>query len=169
MFSHCGTFRKVAKCGRTIAARPCSCLALRVHARFGGGRGNVLDRPDLDLSKRLGGFDLSDLNIGGWSPNTESGRNGAGLDKDKQSPLGGGNYRVLLVDSPQHSEKVVIRAICTVVPSADEAHARNCYNTSKQLGMAIITTALKEHAEFYRQQLYTYGCRTAIEPDNTVA
>ncbi|GIL72163.1 hypothetical protein Vretifemale_2546, partial [Volvox reticuliferus] len=82
--------------------------------------------------------------------NSSGGRNGAGLDKDKQSPLGGGNYRVLLVDSPQHSEKVVVRAICAVVPIADEVHARNCYCTSKQLGMAIITTALKEHAELYR-------------------
>ncbi|KXZ44034.1 hypothetical protein GPECTOR_75g758 [Gonium pectorale] len=154
------------------ASRSCRCrsTARVVEARFGGGRGgNVIDRPDVDVSKRLGGFDLSDFNIPGWTPSTDSGRNGGSVDKDKQSPPGGGNYRVLLVDNDKHTEKVVVRAICTVVPSADEAHARNCYQTSKQLGMAIITTALKEHAEFYRQQLYTYGCRTVIEPDSTVA
>ncbi|GFR40006.1 hypothetical protein Agub_g541 [Astrephomene gubernaculifera] len=143
--------------------------AVIVKARFGGGRGDVLDRPGFDVSKRLGGFDLSDFNLGGWTPPTESGRDGAGVDKDRQSPPGGGNYRVLLMDSPQHSEKAVIRAICSVVPNVDEAHARNCFHTSKQLGMAIITTALKEHAEFYRQQLYVNGCRTVIEPDSTVA
>ncbi|GLC34655.1 ATP-dependent Clp protease adapter protein clps2, chloroplastic [Pleodorina starrii] len=163
------TFKKARVCDQTRAFRTCGRQALRVNARFGGGRGNVLDRPDVDVSKRLGGFDLSDFNLGGGTPSTESGRNGSGVDKDKQSPPGGGNYRVILVDSPQHSEKVVVRAICTVVPSADEAHARNCFHTSKQLGMALITTALKEHAEFYRQQLYVYGCRTAIEPDSTVA
>ncbi|EFJ52457.1 hypothetical protein VOLCADRAFT_115933 [Volvox carteri f. nagariensis] len=163
------TFKNLRRGSRAKVIRPCGRFALQIQARFGGGRGNVLDRPDVDLSKRLGGFDLSDFNLGGWKPSTESGRSGSGLDKDKQSPPGGGNYRVLLMDSPQHSEKVVVRGICTVVPNADEAHARNCYHTSKQLGMAIITTALKEHAEFYRQQLYTYGCRTAIEPDSTVA
>jgi hypothetical protein len=35
------------------------------------------------------------------------------------------------------------------------------------LGMAIVVTVLKEHAEFYSQQLYRLGCKTAIEPDTT--
>ena len=56
-----------------------------------------------------------------------------------------------------------------MVPSCDEDHARNCFATSKQLGMAIVTSCLKEHAEFYMQQLYRYGVRTAIEPDTTTA
>ncbi|PNH12895.1 ATP-dependent Clp protease adapter protein ClpS [Tetrabaena socialis] len=153
-----------APCARGRARR-----CARVEARFGGGRGNTLDRPDVDVSKRLGGFDLSDFNLGGWTPSTESGRNGGDVDKDKLTPAGGGNYRVLLVDSPQHSEKTVVRAIVQVVPNADEAHARNCFHTSKQLGIGLVTTALKEHAEFYRQQLYVYGCRTTIEPDSIVA
>ncbi|KAG2484494.1 hypothetical protein HYH03_016723 [Edaphochlamys debaryana] len=137
-----------------------------VAARFGGG-GNVIDRPsDVDVSKRLGGFDLSDWGSS-WTPTPEAGRNGSGIDKQKNSPPGGGNYRVLLVDNTQHSEKGVTRAICSVIPGADESHAKNCYATSKQLGMALVTTALKEHAEFYREQLYQYGCRTVIEPDST--
>lgn len=77
---------------------------------------------------------------------------------------------MILVDSPQHSEKGVVRGITSVVPNTDEAHARNCFNTSKQLGMAIVTTCLKEHAEFYQQQLYmSYAVRTSIEPDSTTA
>jgi ATP-dependent Clp protease adapter protein ClpS len=35
--------------------------------------------------------------------------------------------------------------------------------------MAIVTSCLKEHAEFYMQQLYRYGVKTAIEPDTTTA
>lgn len=32
---------------------------------------------------------------------------------------------------------------------------------------AIIVTALKEHAEFYSEQLYRQGVRSIIEPDTT--
>lgn len=39
---------------------------------------------------------------------------------------------------------------------------------SKQLGLAIVTSCLKEHAEHYAQQLYRYGCRATIEPDTSV-
>lgn len=56
-----------------------------------------------------------------------------------------------------------------MVPGTDEAHAANCFATSKQLGMAIVTSCLKEHAEFYAEQLFKYGCRASIEPDATTA
>jgi hypothetical protein len=47
-------------------------------------------------------------------------------------------------------------------------HAANCFHTSRQLGKAIITTCLKEHAEFYSQQLYfSFRCHSSIEPDTT--
>jgi ATP-dependent Clp protease adaptor protein ClpS len=82
---------------------------------------------------------------------------------------GGGRYRVLLLDAPAHTEARVVTGICRVVPGADEAHAKNCFTTSKQLGLALVTSCLKEHAEFYRQQLYRYGLKTAIEPDTTTA
>ena len=49
------------------------------------------------------------------------------------------------------------------------ANLQNCFRTSRQLGLAIVTTCLKEHAEHYRSQLYAYGCRTSIEPDVSVA
>lgn len=63
----------------------------------------------------------------------------------------------------------MVKSLTQVVPSCDEQHARNCFNTSKTLGMAIVTSCLKEHAEFYMQQLYRYGVKTAIEPDTTTA
>jgi len=125
-----------------------------VSATDGGrGRGAVIERPDF-LTK-----DGSNV------VQTESGR--GSIDKSKNVG-GGGSYRVLLLDSPRHSEERVVRAITSVVPGTDEAHASNCYYTAKSLGMAIVTTALLEIAEFYAQQMYRMGCRTSVEPDGTV-
>lgn len=76
---------------------------------------------------------------------------------------------MLLLKSPQHKESQVVKSLTQVVPNCDEQHAQNCFSTSQQLGMAIVTSCLKEHAEFYMQQLYRYGVKTAIEPDNTTA
>jgi hypothetical protein len=42
--------------------------------------------------------------------------------------------RVMLVDAPQHSEKLVVKVIPVVVPGTTEDHARNCFHTSRQLG-----------------------------------
>ncbi len=112
----------------------------------------LLERPGFDLSG--GGNELS----------TESGY-GAG-DTNRAKGMGGGNHRVLLLDSESHTEKIVVQALTTVV-NCDEDHARNCFHTSKQLGMAIVTTCLKEHAEFYAQQLWRRGCRASIEPDTS--
>ncbi len=71
--------------------------------------------------------------------------------------------------SKNHPAQAVVKALTVVVPSVDETRARNCYETSKSLGMAIVTSCLKEHAEHYRQQLFQYRLRTSIEPDGTVA
>jgi ATP-dependent Clp protease adaptor protein ClpS len=81
----------------------------------------------------------------------------------------GGNYRLLLLDAPAHTERAVVAGITRVVAGVDEPRARNCFNTSRQLGLALVTSCLKEHAEFYRQQLYLYGLKTAIEPDTSTA
>lgn len=126
----------------------------RVLATRGGREGGaVIERPDF-LTKD-----------GSNTPQTESGR--GSIDKSKNAG-GGGSYRVLLLHSPNHSEERVVKAITSVVPGTDEAHASNCYYTAKSLGMAIVTTALLEIAEFYAQQMYRMGCRTSIEPDSTV-
>ncbi|WIA16919.1 hypothetical protein OEZ85_013845 [Tetradesmus obliquus] len=141
-----------------------------VQARFGGG--GVMDRPgaaDYDVGKRGGWDSDKDGNVATLPPPTDTGRDGGSTDKQNNSPPGGGNHRLLLLDSPKHTEGPVVKSLTYVVPACDEAHARNCFATSKELGMAIVTSCLKEHAEFYMQQLYRYGVRTAIEPDNTMA
>ena len=61
--------------------------------------------------------------------------------------------RVMLLDSPTHTEQLVVRVITTVVSAVDETKARNCFVTSKQLGQALVISCLKEHAEFYSQML----------------
>ncbi|KAL6751310.1 hypothetical protein V8C86DRAFT_2781316 [Haematococcus lacustris] len=149
--------------------RPSRCCrptpqAPRIVARF-GGQGNVLDRPDIQIKQ--GGWD-SDRNITlDPRPRLETGS--GGIDRQRSTGRGGGNYRVLLLNSPSHTERAVVKAITSVVPGTDEAHAKNCYATSLSLGMALVVSALKEHAEHYAQQLYSMGCKAAIEPDTSTA
>ena len=112
----------------------------------------VIERPELDLSREEG--PQTDDNIG------------AG-DRDGQKGTGGGNHRLLLVNSDKHTEVRVVKAVTMVVPGISAEQASNCYHTSTQLGMAIITSCLKEHAEFYSFQLRGRGCQTKIEPDTT--
>lgn len=59
----------------------------------------------------------------------------------------------MLLDSPTHTEELVVRVLTTVIGSVDEAQAKNCFNTSKQLGQALIISCLKEHAEFFTQMI----------------
>uniref|UniRef100_A0A7S3RAI3 Adaptor protein ClpS core domain-containing protein n=1 Tax=Dunaliella tertiolecta TaxID=3047 RepID=A0A7S3RAI3_DUNTE len=129
-----------------------------------GGGGGVLDRPTEEI-KTVGWDNTKDIDTQSGAPKTDTGSGNGSEDRQKSSPRGGGGYRVLLLKSEKHTEKGVVKAILQTVPGVDEAHARNCYQTSKALGMAIICSVLKEHAEFYAQQLYKQGCKTAIEPD----
>ena len=62
----------------------------------------------------------------------------------------------------------MVSALTVVVPGFTEEQAANCYHTSKKLGMALIISVLKEHAEMYAVQLTAKGCRTKIEPDTAV-
>ncbi|KAL4435908.1 hypothetical protein ABPG77_000670 [Micractinium sp. CCAP 211/92] len=154
---------------RPVQLLPCAAAAAPGRASAGGRRqrlppapavadrgsgGAVLDRP---------GFET--LGPGG-GPATDS--SGSKLDSSGGRGLGGGAWRVLLIDSDKHTEERVVQAITAVVPGADESHAANCYHTARSLGMAIITSSPKEHAEFYCQQLWQRGCRVNMEPDTTV-
>lgn len=122
-------------------------------AERGGAGGAVVDRPGFETLGPAGG------------PATDSA--GSKLDSGSGRGLGGGAWRVLLVDSEKHTEDRVVKAIIAVVPGADESHAANCFVTARSIGMAIVTSAAKEHAEFYCQQLWQRGCRVNLEPDST--
>lgn len=73
---------------------------------------------------------------------------------------------MVLLDNAKHTEKLVVQVITTVV-GADELHAKNCFATSRKLGQAMITSCLKEHAEFYVEQMNRQGVVSKIEPDTT--
>lgn len=72
----------------------------------------------------------------------------------------------MLLDSPKHTEKLVVQVITAVVGS-DELHAKNCFATSRKLGQAMVTSCLKEHAEFYVEQIKRQGVLVKMEPDTT--
>ena len=59
----------------------------------------------------------------------------------------------MLLDDPKHTEQLVVTAVTTVIANVNEQQAKNCFHTSKQLGQAMITSCMKEHAEFFTQQL----------------
>lgn len=117
------------------------------------GGGAVLDRP---------GFGT--LGTDG-SPATDSA--GSKLDSNGDRGLGGGSWRVLLVDSEKHTEQRVVDAITTVVPGTNHTHAANCFHTARTIGVAVVTCTPKEHAEHYCQQLWMRGCKVNMEPDTT--
>ena len=113
----------------------------------------VLDRPD------FGGGTTT------LTPSTESSFGATDIGGSKE--LGGGDYRVLLLDDETHTEQHVVDVITTVVATVDEQQARNCFATSKQLGQALVTSCLKEHAELYTDQMRRKGCKASMEPDTT--
>lgn len=117
-----------------------------------GGTG-LIERPDLDLAEDAKG------------PETDFGSGAEDFDKSKK--LGGGNYRVLLLDDKKHTEDLVVKVLTRVVPEVDDDKARNCFATSRTLGVAVIISALKEHAEHYASQIFRQGVRSSIEPDST--
>ena len=114
----------------------------------------LLDRPDLDVG------------TGTLTPKTEG--NFGATDIGGSKGLGGGDFRVLLLDDEIHTEELVVNAITTVIATLDKQHARNCFATSRQLGQAMIISCLKEHAELYTDQLRRKGCKATLEPDSTV-
>jgi ATP-dependent Clp protease adapter protein ClpS len=127
--------------------------ALFTGSRSDHGSSSVLDRPDF-----LTGSTSRD-------PQTESGW-GASQGDNKRS-TGGGHHRVIILDSERHTEELVVKAITTAIPGTSQDHAANCFHTARSLGMALVTTALFEIAEFYAQQLFALGVRATIEPDTT--
>ncbi|CAK0780353.1 hypothetical protein CVIRNUC_005023 [Coccomyxa viridis] len=116
-----------------------------------GGAG-VLERPGLDLSNMP-------------TPSTDDQLGGGQREGEKIT--GGGSYRVLLLKSEKHTERLVVKAILDAIPGTSEDHALNCFNTAEKLGQAMITSCIKEVAEFYNEQLLRQGVSSKIEPDTT--
>lgn len=69
---------------------------------------------------------------------------------------------------PPPKQALVVKVITTTIPGATEDHAKNCFNTSRTLGMALVITCVKEMAENYAFLMYRQGCRSKVEPDSGV-
>lgn len=159
----------VAATANSCRWRATHVVAKAAAARFGGGgdRGgagsSIAERPsDIGIVERAG-WDADRDSAGGVATLARPDAGDGAGDRGRHPP--GGAYRLLLLDAPAHTENRVVAAITGVVGGVDEAHAKNCYATSKQLGMALVVSCLREHAEHYRAQLFVRGIKTAIEPD----
>ncbi|KAL3157343.1 hypothetical protein ABBQ32_011826 [Trebouxia sp. C0010 RCD-2024] len=168
--SHSSCFR----CVPGVHRKPLAALkpSLRVVSRRHGvpaafTQGAVIEKEQGDTEGGTGVLDRPDFEQGipSLGPSTESNFGATDIGGGKE--LGGGDYRLLLLDSQIHTEQLVVSTITTVVAGTDEQHAKNCFMTSKQLGQALVTSALKEHAEFYCEQMLRKGCKASIEPDTT--
>lgn len=104
-----------APCAAVLPRRRLGRLAAVLDRGSGSGGAGVLDRPDFETMGPGGGPQADD------SGAKREGSGGRGL--------GGGSWRVLLLDSERHTEERVVQGITTVIPGADEAHAANCFHT----------------------------------------
>lgn len=120
------------------------------------GGGTVLERPPA--------FDQSQLDT---LPTQEGGD--PGRLKDGRRSGSGDSYKVLLVDDVRHTEQHVEKALPQVVPSITAEVARQLFHESRLKGVAVVIVAVKEHAEFYAQQMVRQGLRSAIEPESNMA
>uniref|UniRef100_A0ACD5VVI1 Uncharacterized protein n=1 Tax=Avena sativa TaxID=4498 RepID=A0ACD5VVI1_AVESA len=118
--------------------------------------GAVLDRPAFDQSQ----LDALPAALEGGD---------TGRLKDRRGTGSGDSYKVLLVDDARHTEKLVEKALPQVVPSITAEAARQLFHESRQKGVALVTVAVKEHAEFYAHMMVRQGLRSAIEPASDIA
>ncbi|XP_072965243.1 ATP-dependent Clp protease adapter protein CLPS2, chloroplastic-like [Typha angustifolia] len=123
--------------------------------RFGSlrGGGALLERPTFDQTQ----FDALPL--------LEEGGD-IGRLSDKKGLGSGDSFKVLLIDDPRHTEKLVEKALPQVVPSVTVDEARKLFYESRDKGVAVVIVTVKEHAEFYAQMMVRQGLRSAIEPDS---
>ncbi|WOK94816.1 ATP-dependent Clp protease adapter protein CLPS1, chloroplastic-like [Canna indica] len=119
-----------------------------------GGSG-VLERPTFDQSQ----FDRL--------PQAQEGGD-IGRLAERRRVGSGDSYKVLLVDDPRHTEKLVESVLPQVVPSITSDGARKLFHESREVGIAVVIVTVKEHAEFYAQMMVRRGLRSAIEPDSNL-
>ncbi|KAJ1686586.1 hypothetical protein LUZ63_017976 [Rhynchospora breviuscula] len=115
----------------------------------------VLERPTIDPSQ----FDAF--------PIVEEGGD-IGRLTEKKGTGSGDSYKVLLVDDPSHTEKLVEKALPQAVPSVTPDRARLLFYESRDRGVAVVIVTVKEHAEFYAQLMLQRGLKSAIEPDSVL-
>lgn len=74
-------------------------------------------------------------------------------------------YRVLLHNDDHNSMEFVVEVLVKTVTSLTVPQAVDIMMEAHTNGMALVITCAQEHAEFYSEQLKTYGLVSSIEPD----
>lgn len=121
---------------------------------IGGGAG-VLERPKFDQSQ--------------FEPSTQLEEGGdIGRVRVRRGPQSGDGYRVLLIDDMRHSEDLVAKVLPQAVPAVTPDAARDLFLLSREIGLAVVIVAVKEHAEFYSEMMVRGGLQSRIEPDSAI-
>src|SRR5437762_1716365 len=74
-------------------------------------------------------------------------------------------WRVMLYNDDYNSMEHVAHALLVTVPSLTPEQAVEIMLEAHLTGVALVTTAPKERAEFYRERLEAFGLTSTIEPD----
>lgn len=78
----------------------------------------------------------------------------------KHEPL----YKVLLHNDDHNAMDHVVMALVNAVPQLSIDRAVAIMFEAHHRGQALVTTAPKEHAEFYQERLVSYGLTATLEP-----
>ena len=117
-----------------------------------GRSAGTIDRPDL-LRENRGTIILTEAGFGG-------------TEQKPDKKLGGGNYRVILLDDPKHTEELVVQAITTVLSGhrgqSCQELALSPHESLEQPSSSAVSRSTQSFTENRSSRM---GCRTKIEPD----
>jgi ATP-dependent Clp protease adaptor protein ClpS len=74
-------------------------------------------------------------------------------------------YRVLLHNDDYNSMEYVVQCLLEVVNVLTQPQAVEIMMEAHTNGVALVTTCVKEHAEFYAEGLCSKGLTSTIEPE----
>lgn len=73
-------------------------------------------------------------------------------------------YKVLLHNDDHNAMDHVVMALVKSVPQLSADRAVEIMFEAHQQGVALVTTAPQEHAEFYQERLLSFGLTATLEP-----
>jgi ATP-dependent Clp protease adaptor protein ClpS len=87
------------------------------------------------------------------------------IDKPSSSAKLAPRYRVLLHNDDYNSMEYVVQCLLEVVNVLTQPQAVEIMLEAHNNGVALVTTCMKEHAEFYAEGLCSKGLTSTIEPE----
>jgi len=74
-------------------------------------------------------------------------------------------YRVMLHNDDFNTQEYVVKVLVQTIPAMQPPQAKEIMLEAHYNGQAVVIIVPKEHAEFYSEQLCTYGLTSTIEPE----